>query len=197
MPEMTDAIVLADGARVVVRAIRPTDAPGLKAMHERLSETTVYRRYFRVLPELSALAAARLTTLEELWRFALVAIDARGDVVAVARYEGAEGESTAEIALVVDDAVQRGGLGSELLVRLCDVAHLRGLTALRAEVLGSNAGMLRLLRRLSLPTSFTRDADVVTALVSVETALLDPARVARALAHSGAVVDPDAMRAPR
>jgi GNAT superfamily N-acetyltransferase len=197
MAPTTDAMILATGTRVVVRPIRPSDAPRLTALHERLSVTTVYRRYFRVLPELSSLAAARRTTLDELWRFALVAIDPQGDVVAVARYEGAAGDSTAEIALVVDDALQRGGLGSELLVRLCDVAHIRGLTTLRADLPGTNTGMLRLLRRLSVPTSFTRDSDVVTAMVSVDTALTDPARVARALAHSGVVVDRDPVRSPQ
>jgi RimJ/RimL family protein N-acetyltransferase len=188
--DMTDTIVLADGVPVDVRPIRPGDAAELMAMHARLSEASVYRRYFRVLPELSDDVAARLTTLEELWRFALVAIDDRGSVVAVARYEGARGERSAELALVVDDAVQRGGLGSGMLVRLCDVAHLRGLRLLRADVLSSNTGMLRLLNRLPFPTSFARDADVVTVDISLEAALSEPSRVARALAHSGAVVDP-------
>jgi RimJ/RimL family protein N-acetyltransferase len=189
---LTDTVVLADATRVEVRSIRPGDASELTAMHARLSDVSIYRRYFRVLPELSDVVAARLTTLEELWRFALVAVDARGRVVAVARYEGARGDHSAELALVVDDAVQRSGLGSAMLERLCDVAQLRGLHLLVAEVLDSNIGMLRLLKRLPFPTSFARESDVVTVTISVESGLSEPSRVARALAHSGAVVDPAA-----
>jgi hypothetical protein len=79
-----------------------------------------------------------------------------------------------------------------MLMRLCDVAHLRGLQLLLAEVLDSNLGMLRLLQRLPFPTSFAREAGVVTVTISIETGLSEPSRVARALAHSGAVVDPAA-----
>ncbi len=48
-----EAVVLSDGTMVPVRPIRPADAAALRRFHRRLSERTVYQRFFALLPELS------------------------------------------------------------------------------------------------------------------------------------------------
>jgi GNAT superfamily N-acetyltransferase len=75
------------------------------------------------MPHLSPADVARFTEISEGWRFALVAVREPGELVAVARYEGREGRPDAEIAVVVDDALQHRGVGRLLLGRLIDIAH--------------------------------------------------------------------------
>jgi GNAT superfamily N-acetyltransferase len=183
---MRDEVPLTGGDTLVVRPIRPEDGPALLAMHARLSTDTIYRRYFGARPHLSPADVTRFTVLSEAWRFALVAT--RGtDLVAVARYEGAPGAAAAEIAIVVDDALQHHGVGRAMLERLADVARERGLTSLVADVLPGNAPMLGLLRGLGLPMRQVREPDSVTA--TLDLGVLDPedVRVARARSHIAAV----------
>jgi len=71
-PEVTDSVLLRTGERVSIRPIRTSDAPGLAAMHARLTADSIYRRYFAARPGLSPKDARWLTTLDEAWRFALV-----------------------------------------------------------------------------------------------------------------------------
>lgn len=184
LPEVTDVLVLRTGERVTIRPIRASDAPGLAAMHARLTADSIYRRYFAARPELSPTDARWLTTLDEPWRFALVATDADGDLVGVVRYEGEENERSADLALIVDDAVQRSGLGRGLLERLVDVAFLQGLESVKADVLGANTGMLKLLRALGLPMSAERDGPVVTLLLDLRGMVIPHARLEIATAHS-------------
>src|SRR3954451_2910816 len=91
-PEGTDSLLLRNGGRVGVRAVRASDAPDLVAMHARLTADSIYRRYFAVLPSLSPSDARWLTTLDDDWRFALVATAAEGAIVGIARYEGEEAD---------------------------------------------------------------------------------------------------------
>jgi hypothetical protein len=49
----SDAVLL-DGGTVRARPIRPDDGPALVAFHERLSQDTVYSRFFSAKPRLSA-----------------------------------------------------------------------------------------------------------------------------------------------
>jgi GNAT superfamily N-acetyltransferase len=188
----TDDILLRDGARLVVRPIRPIDAAALVALHARLSADTIYRRYFGARPHLSPADVDRFTRVDGRVRFALVAL--RGsDLVAVTRYEGRPGESSAEIAVVVDDALQHQGVGRLLLERLVDVAREAGLDTLAADVLAGNAAMLALLRTLGLPRRTDSDGETVTVLVDLSGS--DPPaerreRARRHLAAAGSVVPP-------
>jgi GNAT superfamily N-acetyltransferase len=187
-----DEILLRDGARLVVRPIEAADADALVALHARLSTDTIYRRYFGARPHLSPADVERFTRVDGRARFALVAL--RGtDLVAVARYEGRPGHSSAELAVVVDDALHHQGVGRLLLERLGDVAREAGLEALVADVLAGNAAMLGLLRTLGLPRRTDSDGDTVTVLVDLSRSELPVERRERArrhLARAGSVAPP-------
>jgi len=177
-----DQILLRDGTRLEVRPIRPDDADALVALHSRLSADTIYRRYFGVRHHLDPADVDRFTRVDGRTRFALVAM--RGtDLVAVARYEGRAGHSSAEIAVVVDDTLQHQGVGRSLLERLVDVAREAGLDTLAADVLAGNAAMLALLRTLGLPRRTESDGDTVTVLVDLSDTGLPAARRERARRH--------------
>jgi acetyltransferase len=64
-------------------------------------------------------------------------------IVAVGRLSKAHGRNEAEFAILVADAWQRQGLGTELLRRLVRIGRDEGLDLIYAEMLGSNAGMRR------------------------------------------------------
>lgn len=180
-----DELRLRDESRLVVRPIRREDAAALVALHARLSADTIYRRYFGARPHLSPADVDRFTSVDQQWRFALVAVRS-AELVAVARYEGTQGASSAEIAVVVDDALQHQGVGRALLGRLVDVAVERGLATLVADVLSTNSPMLGLLRALGLPSRTASDVGTQTVTVDLTGVDLPPDRRERARAHVAA-----------
>src|SRR3954452_4148174 len=180
VPE-ADEIPLRDGTRLLVRPIRPDGAAALVALPPRLWADTIYRRYFGARPHLAPADVDRFTRVDGRVRFALVAIRG-GDLVAVARYEGRPGERSAELAVVVDDALQHQGLGRLLLERLVDVARVAGLTQIVADVMAGNAAMLGILRTLDLPRSSERDGATVIVALELTGMDLSPDRLQRAWA---------------
>ncbi len=110
---------LRDGTRVLLRPIRPDDAPRLQALHARLSPQSVYLRWLSAHPVLTDEEAANLSQLDYRDRMAYVAIlpEASPDeIMGVARYAAipSEGPGVAEAAVAVADAYQQRGLGTLL-----------------------------------------------------------------------------------
>jgi RimJ/RimL family protein N-acetyltransferase len=141
-----------DGLRLRVRQIRPEDESLLKEAFSRMSERSVYFRFFSPLKRLPDEMAARLARVDYQDRFALVATsdrpDGREHIAGVARYDRAPGTDTAEVALAVVDEYQRLGIGSSLLGLLAQVAREHGIRRFSLIVLPENQTMLSLLRRL-------------------------------------------------
>jgi len=83
---------------------------------------------------------------------ATAAVDgADGEIVAVARFVRLPDEpDTAEFAIVVADAYQRRGLGTELLRDLAAVATEHDITHFRATMLSDNIAIQRMLERLAV-----------------------------------------------
>ncbi|MGH8919763.1 MAG: GNAT family N-acetyltransferase, partial [Actinomycetes bacterium] len=133
--------VLADGGTVLVRPIKASDGPGIVALHRRLSEETVYLRFFSALPELSPALLDRFTNVDYVDRMALVAL-LGPDIVAVARYDRTPGSDQAEVAFVVDDAHQGRGLATLLLEHLAAAAGEAGIRHFVADTLPHNRRML-------------------------------------------------------
>jgi acetyltransferase len=145
-------LALKDGTQVHVRPIRPDDEPLLHEAFARMSERTVYFRFFSPLKRLPEEMANRLARVDYDQRFALVATthrpDGREHILGVARYDRAPGTTSAEVAVAVVDDLQRQGIGSGLLSLLAQVAGRHGIAELTLIVLPENQSMLGLLRRL-------------------------------------------------
>lgn len=136
-------VELRDGGTVTLRPIRPQDADDIVALHSRFSERTRYLRYFSPYPRIPDRDLRRFVTVDHRDREALVAL--AGDrIVAVGRYErlGPDADE-AEVAVVVEDAHQARGIGPVLLEHLAAAARRAGIGGFVAEVLPSNAAMLR------------------------------------------------------
>jgi ribosomal protein S18 acetylase RimI-like enzyme len=112
-----------------------------------------------------------LTDLDHVTQEALVAIDGRGDLVAVARYAAAREPGSAEIAVVVADPWQRRGLGSALTAEVIERARANCFTRLTASTLGDNLAARSLLARLGF-----RVASVANGVVSYTRRLTAPCR---------------------
>jgi len=140
-----------DGRRLVIRPIRPEDEPLMVKFHGTLSEETVYARYFTYLKLSQRTAHERLTRIcfvDYEREMALVAegMDAHSgepEIVAVGRLSKAHGRNEAEFAILVADAWQGQGLGTELLRRVVQVGRDEGIDRIYAEMQGSNVGMRR------------------------------------------------------
>jgi hypothetical protein len=97
--------------------------------------------------------------VDQVQRVALAVVPelaAYAPIVAVGRFH-ADASDHAEMALLVEDAYQHGGLGRLLLNRLLDEASRRGLHALAGYVLYDNQPMLRLLRTSGRPVEVRWD----------------------------------------
>lgn len=147
-------LALRDGACVVVREIRGSDAPALQRLVGRSSERSVELRFFGPLKKLNDGMARRFAEVDGEDRYALVALDPEdeGEIVAVVRYER-EGASRddAEYAALIEDRFQGRGLGLALTRRLVEDARQNGIRCLHALVMRGNTRMLKLLRALELP----------------------------------------------
>ena len=139
-------VVLRDGGTVHVRPIRPSDGPGIRALHGRLSPETIYFRFLSPLPTLSPKLLERFVRVDYVDRMALVAL-LGGEIIAVGRYERlpslAGPGDQAEVAFLVDDAHQGRGLGTVLLEQLAALARAAGITRFVADTLPDNSRMLR------------------------------------------------------
>ena len=161
--ELERVVSLRGGRSIRLRPIRPEDKVRLQALHGRLSRDTIYSRFFSHLPVLTDERAAYFTTVDYDRRLAIVAVEGAGSdeqIVGVARYEG-QPDGNAELAIVVEDRVQRLGIGSVLLAAIIDAARQRGVRTIVADVLGENARMLHLLRETHLPYKATRRSEVI------------------------------------
>ncbi len=70
-----ETLTLRDGTELPVRTIRPGDASALQRFHARLSERSIYLRFFGPMNELSDEKARYFTHTDSANHFALVALD--------------------------------------------------------------------------------------------------------------------------
>jgi GNAT superfamily N-acetyltransferase len=149
---------------VATRPVQPDDDALFRRLWPRLSRDTVYRRFHSPLHGLPAETVQRLVTVDHDRREAVAAV-VGGEVVGVARYDrSAADPTTAEFAILVEDAWQGAGLGRQLLTELVELASTRGVTTLTATVQRDNDRVIGLIRRLLPRSVFTPDAEVLDVL---------------------------------
>jgi len=161
-----------NGIPLLIRPIRPEDEPLLVHFHEKLSERSVYLRYFQPLKLSQRIAHERLTRIcfiDYDREMALVAVHrdagtAQEELVAVGRLSRLHGVNEAECAVLIRDSYQRQGLGSELFRRLLDFARAEGIGRLVSTMLPENFEM----RAICTHLGFRVDVDMEESLVRAE-----------------------------
>ncbi|WP_374225602.1 N-acetyltransferase family protein, partial [Streptomyces sp. Vc74B-19] len=168
MPRGRDVLTLPEGGDISVRRADTADLEAARAMHERCSSETLRRRYHGPVGDsgryLSHLLSPRFGRT-------LAAQTASGRVVALGHLLW-DGDET-EVALIVEDAWQRRGVGAELLSRLVGMAVEAGCAHVYAVTQASNTGMVAAMRGLGLPLDYQVEEGTL-----VITALLTPAPTA-------------------
>jgi RimJ/RimL family protein N-acetyltransferase len=135
---------------LVIRPIRPSDKAGLSAGLTSLSELSRHRRFLSPKVRFTSAELRYLTELDGHDHAALVAHLVDGTGVGVARYVRMPGEPrSADVAIVVADAMQRRGLGSLMADELAAIAAENGIHRFSADILSDNVPAQRLLARLS------------------------------------------------
>lgn len=133
--------MLRDGGTAHLRPIRPDDADRLRRFYARLSDETIYYRFFSLYRELSARDVERFTVVDHHDRTALIATIG-DEMVGVVRYERLD-DSEAEVAFTIEDAHQGRGIGAVFLEHIAAAARERNISRFVAEVLPENRKMLR------------------------------------------------------
>jgi acetyltransferase len=160
-----------NGLTVTIRPIRPEDEPLVVRFHEKLSEDSVYLRFFQSLKLSRRIAHERLTRvcfLDFNRDMALVA-DSKNpetgdhEIIAMGRLSRLYGKDEAEFSLEVRDAFQRHGLGAELLHRLVAIGRHEQIGCISAVVLPQNQGMLRICKNLGFHTDYAESDRLVHA----------------------------------
>ncbi len=131
----------ADGTRVFLRPLRPDDIEREIAFIEGLSENTLYLRVQYSARQVRRDEAARLLDLDyrdQLAIGALVDGDAGQKIIGVSRYARIEDTDRADCAIVVDDAWQGRGIGTELVRSLVIGARTAGIRTLEGSTLAQN-----------------------------------------------------------
>jgi acetyltransferase len=135
------------------------------AFHAKLSEQTIYQRYFHVM------SLDQRTSHERLVRvcfgdydreIALVAErhdpgTEASELLAVGRLSKAHLMNEAELAVLIADEYHSRGLGSELARRLIEIARTEKLDRVTVEILAANRPMIEVCRGLGFGMKHIED----------------------------------------
>ncbi|MEV0173823.1 GNAT family N-acetyltransferase [Streptomyces sp. NPDC050803] len=172
VPRSQDVLTLPEGSDITVRRADTGDVEAAKAMHERCSARTLGLRYHGPVGDADRYLNHLLSP-----RFGrtLAVQTASGRIVGLGHLLW-DGDET-EVALLVEDAWQRRGIGGELLSRLVAMAGEAGCESVYAVTQASNTGMVAAMRGLGLPLDYQIE----------EGTLVITARIAPRVAPEGAV----------
>jgi acetyltransferase len=132
----------------LVRSIAPTDKEALQQFIRELSPGSRYARFMAALRELPVHMLDRFLHPESGREAVLVARSTRDGIIGLAQYVADESGGGCEVALVISDAWQRQGLGTEMLIALTNVASDNAIGYFHADVLADNYPMRALARKV-------------------------------------------------
>ncbi|MEZ0066282.1 GNAT superfamily N-acetyltransferase [Streptacidiphilus sp. MAP12-20] len=134
---------------IAVRRAEPRDRAAALAMHERCGAQTLRQRYHGPVGD----ADRYLGHLLDPRHGQTLAVETEdGRIVALAHLLW--DDETAEIAVLVEDAWQRRGIGGALVRRLTELARQAGVGSVYAVTTAANTGMIATLRTLGVPLDY-------------------------------------------
>ena len=145
---------LSDGSEVLLRPIKPTDDNLVIDLFNSLSKESVYFKFFSSLKYISKEQLEKITHIDYVKEMAIVALIREGGeerMVAAGRYALVDDEpGYAEFAIVVQDAYQGRGLGTEVLWHLAHAAKLQGVDVIVGYIMNENSPMFSVLKKSGL-----------------------------------------------
>jgi acetyltransferase len=132
------------GEALTLRPVRPQDAPALIEFVDGCKPEDVHLRFNGGMLHLSPDLAARFSQIDYDRQMALLAEDASGAILGVARLVSDPQGERAEYALMVRSDRQKHGLGTQLFEAILDYARQCGLQEVWGDVARDNGRMLEL-----------------------------------------------------
>ena len=165
---------LKNGTEVTIRPIRPEDEPLMVRFHQTVSERSVYFRYLHMVGLSQRIAHDRLTRvcfIDYARETALVAEQryATGDpvILAVGRLMRTQRANEAEFAILVADACQKQGLGTELLRRLVKIGREEKITRIVATIDVENHDMQIVSKHVGFAVSYDPHEQLMKAQIDL------------------------------
>ncbi|SDP44919.1 acetyltransferase [Desulforhopalus singaporensis] len=159
-----------EGTELVIRPVRPEDAPLFSELFKVLSPTTIYHRFFGVMTKLPPELLSRFTQIDYDREIALAAIDEAPEherMLGGARIVGEADGKEGEIAVLVGDPWQGKGIGAGLMRRCLDIAEKRGFKHITGTVLKENRHMIALARKMGFKIDSGDDCQEYTIQISL------------------------------
>jgi len=152
-------VLLANGSRAQVRVTTADDRPALLDLHRGASDASLYLRFFTVNRSAGESFVQRVCT-PSTTTWSLVA-EQGGRVLGIATAM-VDSPGSAEVALLVDEDLHGQGVGTLLLEHLAAWSWRRGVATFVADVLTSNAPMMRVFHDAGFRLTQHRDHDVLS-----------------------------------
>ncbi len=146
-----------DGTKVFFRPIKMTDEDMMKDLFYRLSEQTIYHRFFRSLKSLPHRDLVHFVHIDYTNEMGIVGIvqdpekPEREEIICVGRYFLNRSTNVAEVSYLVRDDFQRRGIGAYLVKYLARIARENGIAGFEAEILPDNPPAMKVLHKLGFP----------------------------------------------
>ncbi len=142
-------ISLADGARALVRPVRPEDDALFRAFFARVTDEDLRLRFFQSVKHFSHEFIARLTQLDYARSIALVAIEPRsGEMLGAVRLHADADYERGEYGILIRSDLKGHGIGWQLMRIMIEYAHWLGLKTVEGQVLRENRTMLAMCESL-------------------------------------------------
>ena len=142
---------LADGERLTLRHIAPTDAAREQAFVHGLSPESSYLRFHGTIKDLSKKDLEKFTNPDSRNAVALIVLcsgETGEEEIGVARYVIDPDGANCEFAIVVADTWQKRGIGTRLMNALIKHLQASGVKRISGSVLKRNSAMLNFIKRL-------------------------------------------------
>ena len=152
-------VVRADGGLVHIRPVQDGDREALLALNARVSDRSIYHRFFILSRHAADLYVDRLLRPVSSEHQALLAFIG-AELVGVAAFERLD-TTSAEFALLIEDRDQHEGIGTLLIEHLASIARHAGVHRFVADVLAENTAVIRMIRDLGFDITTERERDVV------------------------------------
>ncbi|MFD8199759.1 GNAT family N-acetyltransferase [Streptomyces sp. NPDC059701] len=165
LPRGRDVLTLPEGHDITVRRADVRDLRAAREMHERCSDGTLRMRYHGPVGDTDRYLNHLLSPR---YGRTLAVQSASGRIVALGHLLW-DGDET-EVALIVEDAWQRRGIGGELLGRLVAMAAETGCASVYAVTQASNTGMVAAMRGLGLPLDYQIEEGTLVVTARLDTA---------------------------
>jgi acetyltransferase len=153
------------GERILIRPVKPEDAPQHVAFFNSLDPEDVRYRIFTRMRELQHSQLARLTQIDYDREMAFIATrvheNGESETLGVARAIADPDNNKAEFAIIVRSDLKGKGLGRILFRKLIDYCRSHGMQQIIGETLNYNKALIRLVREFGFEVKPSPDGDTM------------------------------------